>query len=98
VPSWIVKLADDAYCEWSTVVDSPVSHVLTREDALRRFDHDRIARAEEYVTSVLPGPDDPHAGMLRPSSAEAFVAGNRAGPGEIELSLADIIERYRAED
>jgi adenylate kinase family enzyme len=84
---YIAKLADDAYVDWSTVVDAPVSWVLAREAAVKEWTEERIARADRNGTSILDGYP---AGY----TPEEIVSGNRAGPGEAELSVAEILQRY----
>jgi hypothetical protein len=84
---YVAKLGDDAYCEWSTVVDAPVSWVLTRERAVQEFTSSRVARADRYGTSLLDG-------YPAGETPDEIVRGNRAGQGETELSVGEIIRDY----
>lgn len=96
MPKFIAKLGDDKYCEWSTVVDAPVSMIFTMEQFRRYYRRQygeasmeelpkRLARAEETGCSALSG-----------CTAEDLIRCNRAGPDESELTLEQIIERYSA--
>lgn len=84
---YIAKLADDAYCEWSTVVDAPTSWVITREHAVAEWGTSRILRADKNGTSIL---DDYPAGR----TPREIVSGNRAGQNETELTVSEIIAAY----
>lgn len=84
MPRYLVKLADDAYVEWSTVVDAPVSSVMTRADVLLD-DPARVMRCDANGHSAT---------WFEPQTVEQLVAGNRAGDGETELSVEEIIEQY----
>jgi hypothetical protein len=84
---YVAKLADDAYVEWSTVVDAPVSWVLSRPRAIGEWGHLRVLRADKNGTSIL---DDYPAG----STPEEIVRGNRAGPQETEISVDEILRAY----
>jgi hypothetical protein len=53
VPRYIAKLGEDAYVDWSTVVDAPVSWVLTRAEAVTEWTEARVARADHNGTSIL---------------------------------------------
>jgi len=87
---YIAKLADDAYVDWSTVVDAPVSWVLARDAAVAEWTEERVARADRNGTSILDG-------YPAGTTPEEIVRGNRAGPGESELPVAAIIEMYANE-
>jgi hypothetical protein len=96
-----LKLGDDAYIEWSEVVDAPVSYVMTREQAVKAASEytiteegvsrdlatgeARIARADETGTSYTN----------TNSSAEEVISFNRAGPNETCITLAQMLEQYR---
>jgi hypothetical protein len=84
----IVKLADGEYVEWSTVVDAPVSYVLGADEARAAWGEERVERADERGTSFVD---------LPPTPAAEYVAGNRAGDGEEELTLDEIRARYAKE-
>lgn len=82
----IVRLAPDEYIEWSTVVDAPVSYVMTTEEALREFGLARVLRADLDGTSYR---------SPRLTLAD-LLDSNRAGPDESMATLDEIREKYRA--
>lgn len=95
MPHYLVKLADDEYVEWSTIVDAPITYIMNREEAIAYTENesestekgkDRVARVDEKGHS---------AHYFGPETPEQLVAGNRAGDKEKPLSLAEIRERYR---
>jgi hypothetical protein len=83
----IVKLEDDAFVEWSTVVDAPVSPTLTKQEAAEQFGVDRVERANANW----------HSWLNKPPATSAFdvVAFNRAGPNEQCLTPKEIADLYR---
>lgn len=81
----IIKLEDDRYLEWSTVVDAPVSASLDRDEAVKAWGEERIARADEKGTSFLDVTE----------SAANYVRLNRAGPGETCLTMEQICKGYK---
>lgn len=94
----IVKLEDEMadgvelYMEWSTVVDAPVSPLLSLEDfrEWHNWRHpnidisERLERVAEKGTSSLDG-----------TTPEELLAFNRAGEGESHLTKGEIIAQYR---
>lgn len=91
MPRYIAKLADDAYVDWSTVVDAPVSWVLNREQAVKEWTEERVERADRNGTSIRDG-------YPAGNTPEEIVEGNRAGPGEKALSVEEIIVAYDLEN
>lgn len=88
---YIAKLGDDAYVDWSTVIDAPVSWVYTRAEAVAAWSEDRIARADRNGTSILDG-------YPAGNTPEEIVAGNRAGEHESEISVDEILDAYKADN
>jgi hypothetical protein len=84
---YIAKLGDDAYCDWSTVVDAPVSWVVPRDSAVAEWGEERVSRADRNGTSILDG-------YPAGTTPEEIVRGNRAGPKESRLTVAEIIVRF----
>jgi len=85
--NYVARLADDAYVEWSTIVDAPISWVHSREQAIKAWTPQRVERADRNGTSILDG-------YPAGSTPDEIVRGNRAGPGESELTVAQIIAAY----
>lgn len=83
MPSYVVKLADDEYVYWSTIVDAPVSWIKTRDEAVAEWTEDRVARADETGDSLINGSVDP-------------AAFNRAGDDEEQLTIEEIRAKFRA--
>lgn len=91
--NYIVKIGEK-YLEWSTVVDAPITYLMTREEldqhireeygrvGLERLP-ERVARADSIGTSAMPE-----------QSAAQLVAYNRAGDNESKLTLEDIATKY----
>lgn len=88
---YIAKLGEDAYVDWSTVVDAPVSWVVPRDVAVETWTEERVARADRNGTSILDG-------YPAGETPEEIVRGNRAGPEEVELSVAEILDAYAHDD
>ena len=86
---YVAKLGEDKYCEWSSVVDAPVSWVMDRASAVFHMTEERVARADRHGTSILDG-------YPAGTTPEEIVRGNRAGQNETEMSLAEIIAAYDA--
>lgn len=82
------------FFDWSTIVDAPVTSAMTREEyedfyrerhgseGMRELPA-RLERAMKNGTSCVDG---------YCSSLESLVVGNRAGPGEGEATLAQVLE------
>lgn len=87
---YVAKLGDDAYVEWSTVVDAPVSWVEGRAHAVAVWGVHRVDRADRNGTSILDGYP---AGR----TPEEIVSANRAGPGETTITVEEIITAYTHE-
>lgn len=100
MPTYIIKLKDekfnrDYYMEWSTVVDAPVTYGMNLEDfknyyknqygvsGLSKLDA-RLERVEKTGTSGYPPFDN----------LQELVFPNRAGKGEKEIGLDEILDKY----
>ena len=92
----VVKLVENEYVEWSSVVDAPISRVLDREGIKKYLiskyggpeenTEKRIARADKHGTSLL---------HQHYESVKDFVSFNRAGDKESCLTLEEIREQYK---
>lgn len=92
MPHHIVKIGD-RYCEWSTVIDAPVTSLVVLSEFRRWYRKEygdssmedfktRVARAKKTGTSAI-GTD-----------LKSLLSCNRAGPGEAYLTVEEIKERY----
>lgn len=88
-----MKLADEEYVEWSTVVDAPVTYAMTR-DEMTDYLREEYGRQREHETPArLARCDVRGHSALWPSagnSAEDFIRGNHAGQDGREASLAEL--------
>ena len=98
MPRFCVQL-DGKYFEWSTVVDSPITSPMSREEYLKwhLVEYGRIGNRDVDERLALA---DKHGTSCRypPMSAKDLIAGNRAGEGETELSLEDFRAWVKGED
>jgi len=93
MPQHIVKL-EGKYMIWSTIVDAPVYFGMSLETLrkLWRAEYGRVGLPdlERRLQRVeATGTDSPVY-----ASPGALIAGNRAGPGESELSFDEVVEFY----
>lgn len=51
MPTWLMKTGDDEYVMWSTVVDAPVSGVMSRDEALAEYGDDCVCWTDEHLCS-----------------------------------------------
>jgi hypothetical protein len=84
---YIAKLGEDAYVEWSSVVDAPTSWVHDRAAAVGAWGADRIGRADTNGTSILDG-------YPAGSTPEEIVRQNRAGPQGSTLTVEQVLARH----
>jgi hypothetical protein len=102
MPKFLVKLADNEYVEWSTVVDAPLTPIMDREQALehsyRGIRGGREVERRVYAAERVDRTDrNNHSALwLDPEPVEEIIAGNRAGEGETELTLEQLRSEGRA--
>lgn len=95
MPRCVVKLTDprdgaDHYLLWSTIVDAPVGTFDDRGEALADL------RAEpDFEPDQLRNLDRTGVPYGWAESAAELIAMNRAGSDESELTLEQIIDKYR---
>jgi len=77
----IVKLAENEYVEWSTVVDAPVTYIVDREEAVKEWGDERVSRADKEGHSFVD---------RYPFS----FGGNHAGPNGTEITVDEIRKQY----
>lgn len=81
------------YCEWSTVVDAPISWLMP----LSMFEeHIRDEYGAEGLRALPARLERVHATgtSMHNHTRDELIAGNRAGPGETELTAEEICDRY----
>lgn len=93
----IIKLADQAYVEWSTVVDAPTTYVLTRDEMLTHLNQNTFPmgkRTFQENEKRLQRADQTGTSFLDSTTRDQLLAGNRAGPKESTLTLEEILRDY----
>jgi hypothetical protein len=100
VPHYIVKLTDadgDWYFEYSTIVDAPVTHALSRTEFeayyLRQYGEQGMRNLPDRLTRVEARGTSAHSD----TSAEDTLAVNRAGPDETHLEPPELLRQLRAQ-
>jgi hypothetical protein len=90
----IVKLADEKYVEWSSIVDAPVTYIMTREEMKTYLDEEygrsSIANNEERLRRT----DERGTSSFCRETMEEVISCNRAGPHEEHIELEEIIKQY----
>jgi len=96
MPRFLLRLDDDLFVEWSTVVDAPVTYGMTLNEVKgwleadgTRAEVDKPAALERLLTT---GTSHIDVDQFGPDSA---IVCNRAGPGEKHLSKSELIAYVR---
>ena len=87
MPRFMVQAGPDEFFWWSTIVDAPVTYVMTAEEARADFLFEYGRRAEHDWPRVLE--------RAKQHVLAEIVRGNRAGDKEEELTLEQILARVR---
>lgn len=98
MPTYIARFPNGLFLEWSTIVDAPISNLMTEEDFVRyyrrRYGEQEMSGLEERMERVrLKGVSS----MLHGSLKDLVTGYNRAGPDESYLSIDEIMEFYSPE-
>lgn len=99
MPRYPVKLAEDKYVYWSTVVDAPICGVCTK-DEMARFLNQKEASQCWLDHSLQEVADESRIVLVDNMDWNGVfwytedTAGNRAGPNESTLTTEEIIEVY----
>lgn len=108
MPSYIYKFGPDEYVEWSTIVDAPVSTLMTREEMaeylFREYGHLNPAYHEidkQEIEKRLQRTDEwnssAYEDMGKVQTPKDLVSINRAGPREGHLTAGQILAGLREE-
>ncbi len=90
----IIKLGEDKYIEWSSVVDAPVSYICTRAGMIDLMNAE-YGRKNETEQIMLETDEHGCSAWKRGyKKLEDFIAGNRAGDKETKLTKEEILEKY----
>lgn len=102
MPRFFIKIKD-MYCEWSTIVDGPISYMMGMDRLLDYIEeeyvnHNRFCVTDQYEIENLMNSLEIRGVdyTSQASSVANVIAGNRAGNDETELTLDEIYERYQA--
>lgn len=100
MPRCTVKLDDNKYIEWSTVVDAPVTYIQTREEHIEHLKAEYGRSYESEIPGRMERADKNGTSWQTsiPKSAKEYLSYNRAGPKESQISFKEIIERYENEE
>lgn len=94
----ILKVGDDQYLEWSTVADAPRTFIMTRDELLNFYREEYGREGLQQLELELPEIDRVGTAATGYQDVEDYVACNRAGLDETELTLEQIRESYRNEE
>jgi len=93
MPRYIIKL-DNLYCEWSTIVDAPVSQLLPLEQFKtyyqRRYGEEGIYELPDRLSRV----EQNGISAYFYQTVNDLIRTNRAGKNEKKLSKKQIIKEY----
>lgn len=82
------------YCEWSTIVDAPVSYMMNAGELIayieKRYGEQGLREAEASLANLK----DHGTSCCYPWSPAQIIANNRAGENSTELDEAGIVARY----
>jgi len=101
MPRYLFKVTDPLdgvhyYGEWSTIVDAPVTDLTSDLDELtayirRQYGEEGVRELPERLARVEKAGVSSYHGV----TTESLLSGNRAGKGESELSLTQLIDEYK---
>src|SRR5580692_819178 len=88
----VVRLAENSYVLWSDTVDAPVTAVLGRNAIVSLLESEHHATWEAADGLVRMADDFGTSDSAR--NLSEVVSQNRAGPGESNLTLDELISAY----
>lgn len=90
MPHFVVKIGDDRYLKWSTVLDAPVTCGMCREEIKNFLMREKMQQAEFDVDGILEDADEPPSRR----SLDRLAEFNRAGDHETSLSKEELIKQF----
>lgn len=93
---FIIKIKD-LYCEWSTIVDAPVTYLGTLEQLKLYIKEKYGTEGMDRLKKRLERVEERGTSSFTHGSIEEAISCNRAGDNETELSLDEIYEKYKKE-
>lgn len=97
MPRYILKI-DNLYCEWSTIVDAPVTSFMPLEKFKVHYQNEHGNEGMRQLEERMVRVEAKGVSALCYDSADELIAGNRAGHGERCLSKKMLLELYADED
>lgn len=99
MPRYIVKLTDSKtntnyYLEWSTVVDAPVTYGMSLDEFMRYYRDAYGSEGMKDLPNRLKRVEEKGTSSQINETVESVIFGNRAGEGETEMSIDEIITEY----
>jgi len=86
----------DYYSEWSSVVDAPITYLLTRED-FEQYYREEYGRFGMQDFQKMMERVDETGTSSRHFTREEIISANRAGPNETKITEQEIIRHYLLE-
>lgn len=80
---WLIKFDEDRFLEWSSIVDAPITMMMTRKEL---EEHVRNFRGSEGLDRL--------AERIERAVGPETIGWNRAGPNERRLTAKEIEEQY----
>lgn len=95
MPRCTLKLGEDMYLEWSTVVDAPITFIQGRKEHAEYLLAEYGNSYKDEIEPRLERADKNGASwQMGGRNLEGTIAGNRAGIKEKNLSLKQLIKVY----
>lgn len=93
MPRYIVKLKE-LYCEWSTVVDAPISYFMPLVDFEEYYKQQYGIEGLASLSTRMSRVETKGTSSRFDDSAEEVISGNRAGSDEDELTADELLQKY----
>ncbi len=94
---FIVELAPGKYVEWSSVVDAPVTYVMTETELVQYVREEYGEAGVRELPARMERVKAKGTNALTYKSADNVIRVNRAGPNETEITREQIIAQYTRE-
>ena len=93
----IMKL-DGRYLEWSTIVDAPVTELMTLEEFETHYRYQYGQEGMDGLPRRMKRVEDRGNSFFGGMTNDDIIRHNRAGEGETKLTREEIIEQYGGEN
>lgn len=99
MPKFAIRVVDPAdsreyFLLWSTIVDAPTTYGMSREEFEEYWREEYGRQGGQNWPSILRACEVKGVAAVYYRDVGEVIAGNRAGPGETELTLEEILEQY----